>query len=167
MSRKINYLKWAGYLFVFLILYVIQTTPSIFPISLPFLLIGAVVALAMFEGEITGAVFGVIFGLIWDIQFGSVIGFNALILMIIGVFAGLMISSLLQNKMISFIIITAIGISFHSLIKWFFFTFLWGTQTSLMVIAYSFLSELLLGLLFSIPLYFGAKYLCKRFARIE
>ena len=167
MPHKINYLKWSGYLFAFLFLYIIQTTPSIFPVSMPFLLIGAVVALSMFEGEIAGAVFGVIFGLIWDIQFGSVIGFNALMLMTIGVFAGLMISGLFQNKLISFIIITAIGISFHYLIKWFFFDFLWGTQTSLVVFAYSFLSELLLGILFSIPLYYGTKYLCIRFAKIE
>ncbi len=167
MKQKINYLKWAGYLFAFLFIYIIQTTPGILPSKVPFLLFGAVVVLAMFEGEIAGAAFGVIFGLLWDIQFGSVIGFNALLLMVIGVFAGLMISGLLQNKLVSYLIITAIGITFHFLIKWFFFSLLWGRQTSFLTTIYSFLFELLLGILFSIPIYYGGRTLSRRFAKVE
>ena len=77
-------IKWGIYAVLLLILYCIQTAPSLLTIhhTKPVLLIPLAVCIALFEGEIGSAVFGLITGFLWDFASGKVFGFYGMVLLV-------------------------------------------------------------------------------------
>ena len=79
--------------------YVLQTTPGflqIFGVK-PFLVIPAVIAIAMQEGEFTGALYGALGGMLCDLGANTFYGFYTLTLFLYGAAVGLMLIYLMKN----------------------------------------------------------------------
>ena len=99
-EQKRALLKWTVHgLWIFL-LFLLQQTPGLFPPifgARPVLLPSAVMCLAMFEGETAGALFGVLAGLMWDATRLRPIGYSSALLMVMGLFCGLLILYFMRN----------------------------------------------------------------------
>ena len=67
-------IKWGIYAVLLLLLYCIQTAPSLLTIHhvKPVLLIPLAVCIALYEGEVGSAVFGLVTGFLWDFASGKV-----------------------------------------------------------------------------------------------
>jgi rod shape-determining protein MreD len=90
--REENFDKWACYGILVFVLFIFQSTIgdmlAIWGIK-PNLLIGALVALAMWEGEMVGGIFGLILGFLIDTFFFHISGFYMLLGLFFGVAVGL------------------------------------------------------------------------------
>lgn len=71
-----------------------------------FLCIPFCVAIAMFEREVPAAIFGAFAGALWDVS-GGVDGFNTIILMTVCSVCSLLISHLMQNNIITALVLGA------------------------------------------------------------
>ena len=102
---------------------VIQNTPGLLPE--PF---GAhqlavtvmVVCIAMYTGPGGGAAAGVAAGLLWDMYSTRLLGFNALLLLIIGCACGLLVRLLIRN-IVTALIFSALALLVHTFVYWIVF----------------------------------------------
>jgi rod shape-determining protein MreD len=165
MIRRYEIPKWIAYSLAIFILAVIQMTPHFLPrffgVS-PLYLIPAVIAVAMVEGEMPGAVFGAFAGLIWDASVGGIFGFNAFLLMLVGLIAGFLVQYLFRNNVGSALIFT-FGVTFvYELISWFCFYYLGGKMFFVFSIVEVILPTAVYTLVFGAPLYYGAALIKKK-----
>lgn len=163
--RRVNLLKWSVFTLCIVLLAVFQMQAAIFPKIMgttPVFTIPAVIAVAMLEGENAGGVYGIIAGLIWDCGTGRVFGFNALFLMIIGITAGMLVKFLFKNSGLSAFILTAIFTITHELITWFFFYYMTDQRDLTYAFMHIILPTTVLTLVFSVPLFIGARALSLR-----
>jgi len=124
-----KYLKWTFYTAILLLIYYMQFTTGLMPELIgirPLPVIPFVICVAMYEGEVYGGVFGIIAGLLWDFSANRVLGFNAIVLMILGIAVGLIITYLMQNNIYSAMILCGSSIFAIELFDWFFYYLLWG-----------------------------------------
>ena len=87
------------YCFGLILCYVLQTTPGFlqfFGVK-PFLVIPAVIAIAMQEGEFTGALYGALGGMLCDLGANTFYGFYTLTLFLYGAAVGLVLIYLMKN----------------------------------------------------------------------
>lgn len=88
-----RYIKWTAYGLWLLLVCVLQNTPRLIPPvfgARPLLVVPLVVCIAMYTGPVGGAAAGVAAGLLWDMYSTRLLGFNALLLLIIGCACGLL-----------------------------------------------------------------------------
>lgn len=118
-----RYLKWAAYGLVILLACILQSLPRLFPAvggAHPLLVVPVVVCIAMFEGPIGGAAAGIAGGILWDLFSVRLLGYNALMLMMICCFCGLMAQLLIRNNLLSSMLMTAAALLVQGLLDWFF-----------------------------------------------
>lgn len=80
--KRYEIIKYTVYSLEILLSFVIQTTPYLLPSVFgekAFLLLPAVLSVAVFEGDIPAAAFGLAGGLLADISFGGTIGFFSIV----------------------------------------------------------------------------------------
>lgn len=163
--RRYNLLKWLVYGFCLLLLAVFQMQAPFYPHFTnitPLFLIPAVISIAMLEGETAGGLYGIAAGLFWDNGTGRIFGFNALLLMVLGVAIGLFIKYLFKPSALSTVLFTALFSFTHLLLTWFFFCFLAGDTDILFALLHTILPTVCVTLLFAAPLYLGAKLINSR-----
>ena len=121
LFRLENALSWLFYGLGALILMLMQTAPRFFPVvgfARPTPLILFVICVAIFEGPFTGAAVGVWSGVLWDLYAFRVFGFNALLLLAIGVTVGLLVQWLLRANFLSGMLLCVAGVVVHMLMEW-------------------------------------------------
>lgn len=158
--RKINVLKWAVYVIATVLLPIIQMQAAFYPKILdatPLLVIPAVIAVSMLEGETAGGIMGLAMGLIWDCGTGRVFGFNALFLMLIGIAVGLLAQFLFHNTAITALLFTAAFTFIHEFITWFFFYYMTYNRDIVFAILHVILPTIILTLIFAVPIYIGVR----------
>ena len=81
-KKFFSFFRYVVYAILFLTLYVLQNTPSLFSVYgvKPILLIPAAVVFAMYEGEFVGGVFGALAGMLCDLGGFFLFGFDAILL---------------------------------------------------------------------------------------
>jgi len=150
-----KYLKWTLYTVILLFMFFLQFTKGMLPQffgTRPVLLIAFVVCLAMYEGDTYGGAFGLITGLLWDFSANRVFGYNAILLMAIGIVVGLIATYLMQNNIFSALILCGAAIFLVETSDWFFYYVLWGYDLPIYVFfRYYFLTMVYSAL--SIPIY--------------
>ena len=150
---------------ILLILFLLQTTPGLLPVigkASAMLLVPAVVCIGMFERETAGAFFGLFAGLLWDTVSAQPTGFHSIILMCLGCISGLLITHLMQNSLLSGILLSALGIILHTMLYWVIFVLLRGYTGALTLLYQQFLPSMLYTALFIPLLYFIIRLLRKQ-----
>ena len=127
MIRDLNKLiRYLAYVLELLVLFMLQETPGLLPSifgARPVLLFPAVVAIAMLEPEVPALLFGVVGGLFCDFGLSGMLGFHALVLVVLCFFISLVIRTYLQNNMATAILTGVWSIGLVVLAQWFFLYF--------------------------------------------
>ncbi|MDD3692810.1 MAG: rod shape-determining protein MreD [Oscillospiraceae bacterium] len=151
-----RYLKWTAYGLVILLTIILQSLPRFLPQLLsakPLLIIPVVVCIAMFEGPVDGAAAGVCGGILWDLFSDRLLGFNALILLILCCACGLMSQLLIRNNLLSTLMMTAATLFVQGILSWFFYDLLLDFENSLTALLYFTLPGIFYTLILTPPIY--------------
>lgn len=126
--RKI--IKFAIYALIVFAAYIIQTTPGLFEIFgiTPFLVLPACICIAVFEGEFAGGLFGFFAGLFCDSGAEVVFGFNALIFLVLCVFAGLSTIYIFRRSTMNIMLLCLCAVFFRFAMEYFFIFVLYGYE---------------------------------------
>ncbi|MBQ5995604.1 MAG: rod shape-determining protein MreD [Clostridia bacterium] len=143
---------------------ILQNTRGFFPEPFgvrAFLLIPATVCIGMFEREYAGAFFGLFAGALWDIYTPEGDGYNALVLMVLAVSAGLLIKFLMRNHMLTaFILCIGASLVYAGLYSLFFITAR-GVGNPLYLLMRFYLPSAGFTSLFTLPFYLGVRALMR------
>lgn len=151
-----RYIKWTAYGLVILLFSILQSTPRLIPKvcgASPLLLVPLTVCIAMYVGPIGGAAAGIASGLLWDLYSDRLLGFNALLLLLLGCACGLLVRLLLRNNLLSALLLVGGALLFQGLADWFFNILLLGRDSPLYVLLYMTLPDLLYSLVLSPLIY--------------
>ncbi len=126
--RRILALKHISYVLLFVLLFVLQSTPHFLTLRgvQPMLLIPAAVALAMYEGGFTGGLYGALAGMLCDLGAFSFYGLYSLLLLVCAVLCGLLVTFLMQRTMRVALLLTAGTAGVCMLLRFAFDFGLWG-----------------------------------------
>lgn len=127
--------------------------PKIMQMS-PLPLVPAVVCVGMMEGGPVGAGLGVLAGLLWDSQGGRVFGFDALFLMAIGLFVGLLTEYVFKNSILTALLFALASLFALEFVTWFFFCSLFGDGKIGFAFLKVILPTVLNSLIYAVPLYY-------------
>ena len=134
IRSKTGLKKFIVYFALILFAHILQNVVLVFP-SIggvrPVLLISAVIGIAMFEGEIIGAVAGIFAGALWDTVTVFADGYNALMLMVICAFSGLILRIFLQKNLLTFVMVNGIASLVYFLLYALFFVTSRGIDNSI------------------------------------
>lgn len=152
----IRYIKWTAYGLVILMTFILQSLPHFIPPVWgvkPFLIVSVTVCIAMFEGPVGGGAAGISGGILWDLFSDRLLGFNALILLILCCACGLLSQLLIRNNLLSSSIMVAASLVVQGLINWFFYDFMFNYSQSLTALLHFTLPGILYTLILTPPVY--------------
>lgn len=161
--RKLSdrYLQWTAYGLLILMAILVQATPKLLPAifgARPLLIVPLVVCIAMFVGPIGGASAGIAGGILWDLYADRLLGFNALLLLVIGCACGLLIRLLMRNNLLTAMLLSAAALLFQGLMDWFFNCLLLAEAEPLFILVRNILPNLAYSLVLA-PALYGLTYL--------
>lgn len=147
---KINAAKYTIYVLIMIALYVAQSTPGLLAVfgAKPNLVIPVAVAIAVCEGEFVGGVFGALAGILCDYGAMSLFGFNAVILLVCCVAAGLLTIYLLRPTVVNFMLLLAGTLLARGLLDYLLNFYMWGYENVGMLLT----GRVLPGILYSLLL---------------
>lgn len=149
-------MRYLAYTLEIFIVFMLQQTPGLFPEIFggrPVLLIPAAFTIAMVENTIPSSAFGVFAGMMMDYGFGGVLGFNALILMLICFLISILSRAVWQVNLGTAVLTCAWSIAVVILLGWVFQYLLVGYSSPLYALTNRYLPKYLYTLLFA-PLIF-------------
>ena len=120
-----KYLLYAG---LVLLCYILQNTPGfleIFGVK-PFLVIPAVISIAMFEGEFVGALYGAFGGMLCDLAANTFYGFYTLTLFLACAAVGLGVIYLMKNDYKTAFLTAVCYLGAMTLVEYLFYYLLYG-----------------------------------------
>ncbi len=123
LFQQKHYISWLLYGLSTLLILLLQTAPRFFPSLLgvrPAPLIGFVICVAILGGTRTGVTVGVLAGLLCGIYSHHLFGFDALVFMLLGLIAGLLVEWFLRANFYTALLLCAGGILSYSLLEWLF-----------------------------------------------
>ena len=119
-NRKVH-IRRACYVVGLLCVVMLQNTegllPSFFGIR-AFIVIPALVSVAMFEREMSGMFFGLFVGLLWDVSSASGGHYQAILMTTIGFACGSLITYLMRNNLITGILLSGSSLLIYLLLCW-------------------------------------------------
>lgn len=127
--------RYVVYTMVFLLLYVLQNTPSLFSVFgiKPILLIPAAVVFAMYEGEFAGGIFGALAGLFCDMSGFLLFGFDAILALVFSVMSGLLTIYLLGRNLRNAFIMVFVAMAIRCCLTYFFMYHIWQYEDAVSV----------------------------------
>ena len=151
-----------------LLVVLMQNAPHLFPVILhvrPTPLVPFVVCVAVLEGAKIGAVTGTITGLLWGLYSFRLFGMDALLLLGIGLVAGLLVEWLLRANFLSALLLCAGGIFAQAVLEWLLCYVMLGKPRAMTVLLRVYLPGGVYTFLLA-PLMYGAVlYLAHRIRR--
>jgi rod shape-determining protein MreD len=118
---KYGVIRWLAYILEIVVSYVLQETPGLIPQifgARPVLVVPVVLAIAMFETEITAMLFGLFGGLLIDFGMGSLLGFHAILLAALSFCISLIAANLIRTNLLSAMIVVLISEAVLILLDW-------------------------------------------------
>ena len=154
-QRKKNSVKWLLYIFSLFLAFILQTTVGFFQVFgvKPIFILPVMVYISMFEGELAGAVIGIVGGLFWDTAADKLLGFNAIIMMVICVSVALLVMYLVRVNVWNALLFVFAGALLQGLIDFFFYYLIWDYDYSYLILLKKILPTVLYTTLIS-PLFF-------------
>ena len=163
-----RYIRWTAYGLLILLFSLIQSLPHGLPRIagvLPVLMVPLTGCIAMQVGPVGGAVAGAAAGFLWDLYASSrLLGFNALLLLIIGCFSGLLVRLLIRNNLLSALLLVTGSLLVQGLSDWCFNFVLFKEEELLFLLLYDVLPAMAYTLVLS-PLVYGLVYGITRILR--
>ncbi|MBQ9860133.1 MAG: rod shape-determining protein MreD [Clostridia bacterium] len=129
--------SWLAYGLMALLIMLLQMAPHFFPSiwhARPVPLVLFVVCVALFEGARLGGGIGLLAGLLWDVYSFRLFGYDALILMVIGIAVGLLVQWLLRANFLSAMLLCTAGVLIQTLFEWLFCCVIFLKEESLAVL---------------------------------
>ena len=120
--------KYTVYVFILLLLYVLQTTPGLFVLfdAKPMLVVPAAIAIAMYEGEFAGGIYGAFAGLLSDMGSSMLFGFGGLLLAFFCIATGLLVIHLMHCNVWNAILYVAVAMLIQGSLAFLFGFGMWG-----------------------------------------
>lgn len=131
----------------------------------PLLLIPFTVSAAMFAGPLGGAWTGVAAGLLWGLYADAPFGFHALLLLLLGCTAGMLVRLLLRNNALSAALLCGGGAVAFCLVHWAYTCLFFPVSAALVLLYRAVLPDLLCTLLLSLPIYAAVRATAKRLTK--
>lgn len=158
------YIKWTLYYLILVLLLALQTTPSFLSIAgiKPVLLVPFVVSVCMFEEIVPSAVFSMVAGLLWDVTSQKLLGFNALILLCLGMFVSMICIHYLHTKLINAAAFCAVVMLVQGLLDYLFHFGVWGVEGASNVLLWNILPTAGYTLIFIVGFYYLVKAISDR-----
>lgn len=164
-QRRINYAAVIYYILAFLVSFAITYT-TLIPIRIanatPTPLIALVIAYSYFYGETRGFTVGLIVGIFADGVAADTVGFNAIMLAVIGMLAGALVKKYLNKNIYSAVFLSVIGSGVYHFAKWLVFYAFSGIQGIGNYLMMYILPSAVYSALFIIPFYFLGKLFIKK-----
>lgn len=166
-DNKPKYIRWAIFGAILAVSVLLQNSIGglleIFGARV-FLCIPFCIAIAMFEREVPAAILGAFAGALWDVSSG-VDGFNTLVLMILCAVSSLLISHLMQNNLITALVIGAGSIAAYEFL--YIVIRFWGAGSPVRQIFTFYLPSLIITGVFIPICYFLVKFIYNSFKIAE
>lgn len=167
LLQEKHYLVWLIYGLSTLLVLLSQTAPRFFPTIVgarPMPLLTFVICVAVFSGARTGATIGVLAGVLWGVFSSHVFGLDALLLMLLGLVAGLLVEWFFRANFFTAILLCSCGILLHVLVEWVFCYVIFEKENLFEILFKVLLPNGLYTLLIT-PVVYGFSLLLARFAR--
>lgn len=167
LLQKKNYLIWIAYGLSTLLVLLLQTSPRAFPTifgARPMPMLTFVICVAIFSGARTGAAIGLAAGVLCGIFSFYVFGFDAILLMLFGLAAGLLSEWFLRANFFTAMLLCSCGVFLRVLLEWIFCYVIFDKE-NLFEILYKVLLPNGLYTLLLTPVVYGFSLLLARFAR--
>ncbi len=121
-------IKWVLYALVLILSYVLGQDPHLFSFGglRPVLVLPVAVCVAMFEHEFSGGIFAAAAGILWGCSSDVTFGYYAIILLVIGVAAGLICSYGMKPGLFTALLLVAAAAVLVGLLDFLFFYMLWS-----------------------------------------
>ena len=144
---KLMIAKYALYVLLMVILYVLQTDPNLFAIAgvKPGLVLPFAVCIAMFDSQLAGGLFGLLAGILCDTSSNVLFGFQSILYLLICTAVGLLVTNSL--------IFVGCGFAGRLLLEYFFCYAMWGYDNAYLILLQRMLPNLLYTLALT-PLWF-------------
>lgn len=165
-----RYLKWTAYGLWLLLICVLQNTPRLLPEILgarPVLVVPLVVCIALYTGPLGGAAAGVAAGLLWDMYSTRLLGFNALLLLVIGCVCGLLVRLLIRNNILSAMLLMTAALVLQGLADWLGNYVILAVEDAGFVLLHTILPNMAYTLVLSPLLYLITRAIAKGLAKRE
>lgn len=167
MKREnlIPFIKWGIYYLALLIAYTLQTTSHLFEISgiKPVLIVPLLICVCMYEEVVPSFVYAVITGLLWDISSGKLMGFNAIILSVVGMFASLLCIYYLRTKLLNSVLFVITAMMVQGLLDFLFYYALWGLENNQLILTNYILPTVIYTVVVTPIFYFGVRLAASKF----
>ncbi len=165
-QRKIFALRIINAILFAVLIYVQYS--SVFTLKIasanPLLPIALLVPICMFCSEITAAISGLIVGIFMDAVAATPQGFNAIVLMFLGLAAALIVRHLFNNNILSSIALCALCATVYFILRWILcFAFSATFTENLTYLMQTAFPSVLYTCVFAVPLYYLEKALYNKF----
>ena len=124
MTVKDKILKYGGFVVLVTLVYALTDARGVLPVWVgvkPLVMIPLIICIAMFEGDVTGAAMGAYAGALMDAGNMGVFGFSAILLMLCGFTAGILITYLMRNNVFTALLLCSGTVFIYGFLYWFFF----------------------------------------------
>ena len=164
-KQGVRFAKHLTYIVTMVLLYVLQTTPGLLEIfgSKPNFVIPAAACIAMLEGEFVGGLYGALAGLLCDHSGYAFFGFNAIILLVACVAAGLLVIYMLRPTIVNYILLLAGVLFVKGLLDYLLNYVMWGYSSVWMVLVYDILPGIIYTLAVSPLVYYLYGWVFRKF----
>lgn len=164
-TLRLYILKNVLYTLLVLLCYVAQETPRLLTVAgvRPVVVIGAVVAIAMVEGEFAGGLFGLLAGLLCDTAAFHFFGVASIFFLVLGTAAGLLIIYLVQSNLRSAFLITGSFALAYLFASHYFIYGIWGYEGAARLLLIQTLPSVLYTALWGTLLFALVRHLAGRF----
>jgi|GEM_PF-1724926 len=156
LFRHRNYPSLIMYSLGALLMVLMQAAPNFFPTlwyARPVPLVLYVVCVAIFEGAKAGALIGALSGLLWGLYSFRLFGFDALILMGMGLAAGLLVEWVLRANFLSALLMCSVAVFLQALLEWLFTYAIFAKENLWSILLWVFLPNSVYTLLLIPPVY--------------
>lgn len=166
-DNKPKYIKWAIFGTLLILSVLLQNSVGglldFFGIRV-FICIPFCIAIAMFEREVPAAIFGAFAGALWDVSSG-VDGFNTIILMVLCSISSLLISHLMQNNLITALVLGAGSVAAYEIL--YISIRFWGAGNPIRQIFTFYFPSLIVTIVFVPLCYFIIKSIYNHYKIVE
>ncbi len=125
----------------------------------PLLLIPAVIAAAMYEGDIAGIFYGLFAGALWDV-FAKGNNFNSIFLVVAGYVCGTLIATVMRNNFVTHLLLSTVCTVIYCTGYWLYHFVIINLDRAFLTLITFYIPQMLFTIILSAPV-----FLLVRFAR--